>query len=593
MGTKVSQPVLSAAGPRAAPEAAKVFLSYSRRDAAFADDLVAGLQACGFEAYIDREDIAPGEAWEARLSGLIGEADTVVYVISPHSVNSEQCHWEVTETLAMSKRLLPVVWEPVAEAQMPKELSRLNFVFFDGGKSFARGLAELAGALRVDAGWIREHSRIGGLARRWDARGRPEEALLRGEELDHARDWAAGRPASAPPLTDLHSDYIAASLATREAALMAARARRRGAVVVSALVAIGMTVLAGFASVQWWQANKALGRAQIAEDVATGARIIAEAAKTDLEAANLRLQADISLRAPPSGSNYVTIKGGWFPLAAKYSGAIAKVERVDAEGAVAGVQSGMLVAGEVLRGGDGASYLLVPAMRAGGGEGRGILPNLMVPGVGNPGAEDGFAAGEVPADAPELVQRIVDLDEAGPPVGLRALLPALDGETWLAGAEMVWSTPVHMGGIDPFELWRLEGGLPFGARPLEAPDVGCEILDGDESPANQPGRPLALYGIGDAAAGGQAVTLFVSGLEDASDPYRIYYSHSTTLGALGAPVFDLTGGKVVAVHIGSRPGAAPGTARSGFGVALPLILQQIRMEIEPGEFQPLDLFCGP
>src|SRR3990167_8713511 len=117
MGTKPTQPAGPASTPGAATESAKVFLSYSRGGAAFADDLVAGLQACGFEAYIDREDIAPGEAWEARLSGLIGEADTVVYVISPHSVNSEQCHWEVTETLAMSKRLLPVVWEPVAEAQ--------------------------------------------------------------------------------------------------------------------------------------------------------------------------------------------------------------------------------------------------------------------------------------------------------------------------------------------------------------------------------------------------------------------------------------------------------------------------------------------
>lgn len=217
------------AKPDAAPETAKVFLSYSRRDTAFADELVQGLKACGFEAYIDREDIAPGEAWETRLGGLIAEADTVVYVISPHSVTSEQCHWEVSETLRLSKRLLPVVWEPVPEAQMPKELARLNFVFFDGGHSFAKGLADLAGALRVDAGWIREHSRLGGLARRWDTRGRPEEALLRGEELDHARDWAASRPPSAPPLTDLHSDYIAASLAAREAAERDARkAARRG-----------------------------------------------------------------------------------------------------------------------------------------------------------------------------------------------------------------------------------------------------------------------------------------------------------------------------------------------------------------------------
>lgn len=39
----------------------KVFLSYSRKDSAFAQELLAGLELLGFEAYLDKEDIAPGE----------------------------------------------------------------------------------------------------------------------------------------------------------------------------------------------------------------------------------------------------------------------------------------------------------------------------------------------------------------------------------------------------------------------------------------------------------------------------------------------------------------------------------------------------
>ena len=60
----------------------KVFISYSRRDMPFADELLAVLQVCGFEPYLDRHDIAPGEAWEDRLDRLIHEADTVVFVVS-------------------------------------------------------------------------------------------------------------------------------------------------------------------------------------------------------------------------------------------------------------------------------------------------------------------------------------------------------------------------------------------------------------------------------------------------------------------------------------------------------------------------------
>jgi hypothetical protein len=43
------------------------FISYSRRDAKLADRLVSDLEASGVNAYIDRHDIAPGEAWQDRL----------------------------------------------------------------------------------------------------------------------------------------------------------------------------------------------------------------------------------------------------------------------------------------------------------------------------------------------------------------------------------------------------------------------------------------------------------------------------------------------------------------------------------------------
>jgi TIR domain len=54
----------------------KVFISYSRKDEDFAQDLLAGLQIAGFEPYLDKHDIAAGEDWEARLGRLIEWADT-------------------------------------------------------------------------------------------------------------------------------------------------------------------------------------------------------------------------------------------------------------------------------------------------------------------------------------------------------------------------------------------------------------------------------------------------------------------------------------------------------------------------------------
>ena len=195
-----------------AGERLKVFISYSRKDsAAFADELVAGLELAGFAPFLDRHDIAAGEEWEARLGGLIEQSDTVVFVVSPEAIKSDRCVWEVDKTLALSKRLLPVIHIAVPDNLIPEKLSRLQFVRFDAGRGVTRPLQELADALRQDLNWIREHTRLGEIATRWDRRGRPESLLLRGDDIDAAKKWMAARNAATPEITDAQRAFIRAS----------------------------------------------------------------------------------------------------------------------------------------------------------------------------------------------------------------------------------------------------------------------------------------------------------------------------------------------------------------------------------------------
>src|SRR5215469_10463743 len=69
----------------------RVFISYSRDDLKFADQLDDALNACGFECLIDRQGISGGEDWKLRLGNLITEADTIVFVLSPSSARSPIC----------------------------------------------------------------------------------------------------------------------------------------------------------------------------------------------------------------------------------------------------------------------------------------------------------------------------------------------------------------------------------------------------------------------------------------------------------------------------------------------------------------------
>src|SRR6478672_13101815 len=94
----------------------RVFISYSRDDLKFADQLDAALDACGFECSIDRHGISGGEEWKRRLGNLISEADTVVFVLSPTSARSEICDWEVEEATRLGKRILPVICKPLEDA---------------------------------------------------------------------------------------------------------------------------------------------------------------------------------------------------------------------------------------------------------------------------------------------------------------------------------------------------------------------------------------------------------------------------------------------------------------------------------------------
>ena len=234
---------------------AKVFISYSRKDLPFAQSLVEELTERGFDAFLDKTDIAPGEPWKERLGGLIATADTVVFAISPDSVASTVCAWELEESARLGKRLIPLVARRIPDADAPPALGRLNWVFCTESDDKAAALTALDTALHTDLPWVREHTRLGELARHWDEQKRSRGATLRGADLDAAERWLDRRPADANAPTDLHQDFIRAS---RRAATMRQRYWVGGSLAV-AIVAIGLAI---FAEVPRQYAEQALDAEQ-------------------------------------------------------------------------------------------------------------------------------------------------------------------------------------------------------------------------------------------------------------------------------------------------------------------------------------------
>ena len=231
----------------------KVFISYSRADKAFAADLVLGLAACGFAAYIDREDIAAGEVWQKRLAGLIAEADTIVYVISPDS-------------LGIRALFVGAAGEPAAGEAHPAgsmaagrgcgdasrtEAAQLHFLFRRGPHirigAGAAGRGDAHG-YRLDPR-THAHRRAGGSD--GAAAGQSEALLLRGDDLDAAAEWRCAKPVGAPAVTDEQADFIKASSDARAEAERRASAAKAGLLTA---VSVAAVVFAGAAAGVAWMA---------------------------------------------------------------------------------------------------------------------------------------------------------------------------------------------------------------------------------------------------------------------------------------------------------------------------------------------------
>src|SRR5262245_24579432 len=107
----------------------KVFISYSRKDRAFALKLSDALQQHGITVFRDLDDILPTEEWWPRIEALIAAADTVVFVISPDSVASPVCTREIALCEQLGKRVAPLVWREAEAKLIPEGLSKLNYIF--------------------------------------------------------------------------------------------------------------------------------------------------------------------------------------------------------------------------------------------------------------------------------------------------------------------------------------------------------------------------------------------------------------------------------------------------------------------------------
>ena len=236
---------------------ARIFISYSRKDAAFADRLEEALKARDFHPLIDRSEICAFEDWWKRIQNLIVQADTIISVLSPDYVSSDICKKEVKFAASRNKRFAPIEYRPVDPKLIPSTLERLNFDFF-AAERFEQSMDCLAEALQTDIDWIRKHTEFGAQAHDWVADGKPRGLLLRSPILEEAGRWIALRPRTAPLPTAETVAFIAESR----------RATLRQRDLLTASLGAGLLLAVVFAAVFHWQTVRATLALDTTEQIA-------------------------------------------------------------------------------------------------------------------------------------------------------------------------------------------------------------------------------------------------------------------------------------------------------------------------------------
>ncbi len=106
---------------------ARIFISYSRTDEAFARRLAASLSQLGADVWIDIEDIPAGMKWSRAIQDGLDLGELLILIISPDSMASQNVEDEWQYYLDQRKPVIPILWKP---ARIHFQLNRIQHIDF-------------------------------------------------------------------------------------------------------------------------------------------------------------------------------------------------------------------------------------------------------------------------------------------------------------------------------------------------------------------------------------------------------------------------------------------------------------------------------
>jgi formylglycine-generating enzyme required for sulfatase activity len=107
--------------------AARLFVSYSRKDEKFARRLATALSNIGADVWIDIEDIPAGMNWSKAIQQGLDSGQVLLLILSPESMASDNVANEWQYYFDHGKPVIPILYKP---ARVHFQLNRLQYIDF-------------------------------------------------------------------------------------------------------------------------------------------------------------------------------------------------------------------------------------------------------------------------------------------------------------------------------------------------------------------------------------------------------------------------------------------------------------------------------
>ena len=221
------------------------FISYGRADSReFADSLRQHFVEQGYRIWFDANDIPLGVDFQNQIDDGIVRAHNFLFLISPHSINSDYCLREIKQALRFNKRIIPVLhvekidqttwqrrnpgktevdWQQAkaagkhsCRANMHPTIRKINWVYCrEGQDDIEIGFSNLKNIFDRHRDYVFQHTALLNKALEWQRLQKQSRYLLIQSERQQAESWLKTKfSPDQPPCTptDLHCELITESI---------------------------------------------------------------------------------------------------------------------------------------------------------------------------------------------------------------------------------------------------------------------------------------------------------------------------------------------------------------------------------------------